>query len=150
MTLAVFAGSGTANARYCKAKVNDQKGVVIFPDGYSHPAGPAQPVDINNASVSLYDAANSWSVDSWAAMEAAGCVFLPAAGYRSYDFGKGSDVVYYFVVGNGGYWSCTAGGERFPQEAYMLDIADEVLDATAHCERNQGFPVRQVRDVTQN
>ena len=122
MTLAVFAGSGTANARYCKAKVNHQKGVVIFPDGYSHPAGPAQPVDINQASVSLYSVANSWSDDAWAAMEAAGCVFLPAAGFRYYDFGRVSEVVIFFVVGNRGYWSCTAGGESFPQEAYMLPL----------------------------
>lgn len=83
-------------------------------------------------------------------MEAAGCVFLPAAGYRYYDFGRVSEVVIYFVVGNGGYWSCTAGGESFPKEAYMLDIADEGLDATAHRGRNQGFSVRLVRDVTQN
>ena len=83
-------------------------------------------------------------------MEAAGCVFLPAAGYRYYDFGRVSEVVIYFVVGNGSYWSCTAGGESFPKEAYMLDIADEVLDATAHRGRNQGFSVRLVREVTQN
>ena len=73
--------NGTTNARFCKATVNSVPGLVIFADTYTHPIGVTAPKNINFPPAAF--TGNSWSGDDWTAMEMAGCVFLPAAGYRS-------------------------------------------------------------------
>ena len=74
--------NGTADARYAKAYLfGTMHGVIIFPDVYSHPAGVTAPTGINaTSSTSWYG--NKYTATDWAKMEAAGCVFLPAAGWR--------------------------------------------------------------------
>lgn len=70
----------TADARYIKAMVNGVYGVILFPDSYVHPDLAALPVHINDPEV--FFGLNVYSGCDWAAMEMAGCVFLPAAGFR--------------------------------------------------------------------
>ena len=72
--------NGVANARYCKAEVNGVNGVILFPDSYTHPAGVAQPNNINQPDV--YCNGNTYTAADWAAMEAAYAVFLPCGGTR--------------------------------------------------------------------
>ncbi|MBO4741083.1 MAG: hypothetical protein J5605_05500, partial [Bacteroidales bacterium] len=72
--------NGTENARYAKATVADVKGLIIFPDSYSHPSGPSAPTSINTTNANFNS--NTYDVAAWTLMEAAGCVFLPSAGYR--------------------------------------------------------------------
>jgi hypothetical protein len=93
--------NGTANARYAKAYLfGTTHGIIIFPDVYTHPAGVAAPTGIN-ATNSTSWSGNQYNATDWSKMEAAGCVFLPAAGYRN-----GVTVT---DVGNCGYyWSSTA------------------------------------------
>jgi hypothetical protein len=98
--------------------VNNVLGVVIYPDNY--------------AGVPYTTGAN------WSTFEAAGCVFLPAAGYR-----YGNSVS---NVGNyGGYWSSTASGDY---SARMVDF-----DNTGNWNENNaggrhyGLSVRLVHDV---
>ena len=67
------------NARFSRVKVNGVKCLVLFPDGYNHPDGVAVP------EVNPTDMSNEveYTVEQWAAMEAAGAVLLPAAGFRN-------------------------------------------------------------------
>ena len=68
-------------ARYTMATIGDTyKGLIIFPDYYTHPEGTGFTSGVFNSN-SNYTA--KVSLEGWAMMEAAGCVFLPAAGYCS-------------------------------------------------------------------
>ena len=69
------------NARYAKGKVNGVYGIILFPDTYTHPAGVTLPVGINEVGNAGWNG-NNYSAADWTAMETAGCVFLPATGYR--------------------------------------------------------------------
>lgn len=73
--------NSVANARYAKGKVNEVYGIILFPDTYTHPTGVALPVGINQVGNTGWNG-NNYSAADWTAMETAGCVFLPAAGYR--------------------------------------------------------------------
>ena len=70
----------SADARYTMAKIGTINGVIIFPDEYVHPDGTGFTAGTYNEA-SNYTA--TVSVAGWAKMEAAGCVFLPAAGYNN-------------------------------------------------------------------
>lgn len=88
---------GKTNARYAKAKVVMVRGVILFPDNYTHPSGVENPLGINSLDNSGWNN-NSYSASEWNKMENQGAVFLPAAGSR---FGK-------YVENFGGecnYWS---------------------------------------------
>lgn len=67
-------------ARYSKATIGGTyKGVIVFPDSYTHPNGTGFAGNCNNAKENY---ASTVSLEGWALMETAGCVFLPAAGYN--------------------------------------------------------------------
>ncbi|GEM_PF-1488315 len=68
-------------ARYTMATLGGTyKGMIIFPDNYTHPEGTGFTSGVFNSN-SNYTA--QVSLEGWTMMEAAGCVFLPAAGYCS-------------------------------------------------------------------
>lgn len=70
-------------ARFTLATIGGSyKGMILFPDNYTHPEGTGFVAGTYNAT-SYYTA--TISLEGWAKMESAGCVFLPAAGYE-YDF----------------------------------------------------------------
>lgn len=126
---------GTANARYAKGKVNNVQGVILFPDGYTHPTGIAAPTGINSTGNMGWNG-NNYSLAQWAEMEAAGAVFLPAAGDR---WGTSVGIVGSF----GDYWSST------PYDvvsACYVDFSSNYLITTNGSIRNSGFSVRPVRD----
>ena len=71
----------SAGARYSKATIGDTyKGVIVFPDNYTHPDGTGFTGHCENATEAY---SSTVSLKGWALMEAAGCVFLPAAGYST-------------------------------------------------------------------
>ena len=83
--------SDIANARFIKANVEGLAGLILFPDNYVHPYGMSNPANINKTGAESGGPTVAWNTNTitlvdWEKMEAAGCVFLPAAGYR--DFGK--------------------------------------------------------------
>ena len=129
--------NGTANARYAKAKVNNVQGVILFPDVYTHPAGVTAPTGIN-ATGNTGWTGNSYSSDDWTKMESAGCVFLPAAGYR-----YGSAV---HLAGSNGYWSSTPypSGANY---AYYVLFSSNSLNPASSSYRYNGYSVRLVRPV---
>lgn len=80
-TRATNTNLSTTNARYVAAKVNSINGLILFPDNYTHPSGITAPSYINGTANGW--SSNNYSSTDWSAMEAAGAVFLPAAGNRS-------------------------------------------------------------------
>lgn len=68
-------------ALYSKATIGGTyKGVIVFPDNYTHPNGTDFTGNCNNPTEAY---SSTVSLEGWALMEAAGCVFLPAAGYST-------------------------------------------------------------------
>ena len=123
------------NARYAKATVNDVKGVVLFPDSYTHPAGVTAPANINTANTNYN--ANTWSGANWTKMETAGCVFLPAGGYRS-----GTTVT---NASEGGYyWTSTPTGNYAYRVFYTMSA---VNTSTSTSYRYTCYSVRLVHDA---
>lgn len=127
--------NGTANARFAKATVVGKPGIIIFPDTYTHPDGVTAPSSINTAGAAF--TVNSYDATAWGKMETAGCVFLPAAGYRF-----GTSV--YNAGSNGYYWSSTVTNAS---RAYYVYFYSGYLDPANYYNRYYGFSVRLVRQV---
>ena len=69
------------DARYTLATLDGSyKGLIVFPDHYVHPEG-------TGFTAGTYNGASNFtatvSMEGWAKMEMAGCMFIPAAGYNS-------------------------------------------------------------------
>ena len=130
--------NGVTNARYAKSTVGGVAGIIMFPDSYSHPAGVALPTSINVSSANYIT--NNYSSTDWTAIEAAGAVFLPAAGFR-----EGSYVCH---VGNiCDYWSSTCYDSI---RACRIYIKNEFCNFNSYERRLHGFPVRLVRSYPCN
>ena len=127
----------TSNARYTEATINTDgtgvKGIILFPDGATFADTEATWGTINGNSAWTTTCTES----QWSALEAKGCVFLPAAGYRN-----GSSVS--SVGSYGGYWSSTA---YYTSNAYYVDFYSGSLSPASNYYRYYGFSVRLVRDV---
>ena len=122
----------TPDARFAKARVNNVRGLIIFPDDYSHPAGVTAPVGINQINATGWNS-NNYNLTSWNAMEQAGAVFLPAAGQRS-----GASVTN--VGTSGTYWSSTA---EMPNSGKGIRFISTMLDDVG-LSRYGGWSVRPV------
>jgi len=129
---------GTYNGRYAKAKVNNVQGIILFPDSYTHPDGVTTPISVNATGINGWNG-NNYSSADWTKMESAGCVFLPAAGYR-----YGSSV--YDAGTYGYYWSATPDGA---DKAYHVFFGSSSLNPALNSTRSLGCSVRLVREVTE-
>ena len=131
---------GKANARYCHATVAGVKGMILFPDVYIH---PATGLDLNSCINTNCDYSTKNILEAgWAEMEAAGAIFLPAAGYR-----ENSPYMYdYNSVGY--YWSSTVYSSSSPQtNAYYLLFSNNSLTVQSYRARYYGHAVRLVQDI---
>ena len=130
--------NGTADARYAKAYLfGTTHGVIIFPDVYTHPAGVTAPTGINaTSSTSWYG--NKYTATDWAKMEAAGCVFLPAAGWR--DATTIRRVNEYVR-----YWTSS----KYNSAGYArnVGIVDNSMNPADYNQKNYGYSVRLVHDA---
>ena len=80
--------------KYAKGNIHSTNGIIVFPDEFD----PSEnDVTISNANTSN-SAYISYSDADWTKLEDAGCIFLPAAGYR-----EGTTVYDYGTLGR--YWS---------------------------------------------
>ena len=124
--------STTSGIRYAKAQVNSVSGVILLPDDWS--TSYYTLASANTTRAAFTD--NNITADDWTStLEAAGCVFLPAAGNR-----YGSSVN---GVGSGGdYWSSTAYNINY---AYLVYFGLGSLDAGSYGYRHYGCSVRLVR-----
>ena len=127
---------GTANGCYAKATVADKVGIILFPDVYTHPTDVDAPASVNTPGAAF--TVNTYDAAAWAKMEAAGAVFLPAAGCR-----KGSPVSNAGATGL--YWSSSPDPSS-PNNAYYMYIHSNGVDVT-YWVRRQGRSVRLVCPV---
>ena len=102
-------------------------GMVLLPDNWS---GGTFHAAFNGWATNVYD------TSSWSDMEAAGAVFLPAAGWR---YGAGFDV----VGTRGGYWSSTP---YFEGGAYDVCFYEDSVYDYNYGHRSLGLSVRLVQD----
>ena len=144
--------NGTSDARYTLAVINQTalndgtgvNGIILFPDSYN---GPTTNIDdvltwgkIND--ISMWG--TKCTAAGWAELEAAGCVFLPAAGYR-----LGASYVY-SATSDGYYWSSsykTAFGPGSNESAYTAFFGGGAIGPRDSMHRHYGVSVRLVRPV---
>ena len=123
-----------ASSKRGTGNINGVGGLIILPDSWAQPSGCPE-FNPGFASSDGDWTHNSYTLAQWAQMEAAGAVFLPAAGYR-----LGTNVS---DVGNGCYWSSTPYNEN---DVYEMIFSSKSLNATGTRGRYCGSSVRPVQD----
>lgn len=100
----------SAPQKCSRATVNGTKGIILLPEIWTNPSGCSF---VGNASSF---STNTYSLTQWSAMENAGAVFLPAAGFRK---------VTTVYTGSGSYWSSTwsPAGTSMGGDAYKAQPA---------------------------
>ena len=138
---------GENNARYTMATINTDdtgvNGLILFPDNYAGPttdiAGSISWGTINSSS----DWGTHCTTDGWTTLEAAGCVFLPAAGYRL-------KITVINAGSYGYYWSSSC--KRDEDKAYCVTFGSNgtsyVANGRSCNNRHDGYAVRLVKDVS--
>ena len=116
-TRTVNGGTGSGKSYTLGQSVNGKLGVVIYPDSYTG---------------SVYTGSD------WATFEAAGCVFLPAAGKRS-----GNSVSDAGTKGH--YWSSSSGS--YPASANSVEISSSSISYSSSTGCCYGCSVRLVHDA---
>ena len=127
--------NSTENARYTEATINTDgtsvNGIILFPDNY------IEPTNTNGITFGTINGTSEWGTQcttaGWETLEAAGCVFLPAAGYRT-----GISVEEVGVSGR--YWSST----NFVSAAHNLRFESDFVQSDAKRVRHTGVSVRLV------
>lgn len=119
-----------------QATIGKVHGYILLPDDWQLPKKLEFTPNPNNWTT------NTYSTSQWAKMEAAGAVFLPAAGFRS---GQEMNVVGVF----GFYWSSTIfekDGE-LSNDARDIFFSEKRIGPRDHEKRFYGLSVRLVMDV---
>ena len=135
--------NSTSSARYTQATINTDdtpvNGIILLPDESigTTPSG---------VTWGAINAASEWGTQcttaGWAALEAAGCVFLPASG-------KGELTGGVSMVGSEGhYWSSSYAGSYWNSEyAYGMYFFSNYVSPQYSDARNYGLSVRLVKNV---
>ena len=119
------------------AQVNGVNGLILLPDSWTCPSGVTFKSGFHSEwGVDYYAAYQTFTADQWSKLEAAGAVFLPAAGGR---FGSFVD----YVRSCGFYWSAT---ESDSYDAYYLNFYSDWATMEYH-NRYKGLSVRLVKDL---
>lgn len=119
--------------RYVRATVCNILGILLLPDDWDDDTYPL--TDYNTYSAEI--TGNNIDASDWAILEGAGCVFLPAAGYRG---GKSINS----TGKDGYYWSSEYGLERPMAQAVRFYLS---VFNMFPCNRNVGNAVRLIYDV---
>lgn len=125
--------------RYAEVKVNDMPGLLIFPDTFTWPSGAgAEPENFDTA-CSNWNGVN-YQDAAFLTLQAAGCVFLPAAGYRD---GYVGNSIIYNVGSFGYYWSSTPFDD---DSAYSLYFYSGIVNPANDYARFSACAVRLVTE----
>ncbi len=119
--------------RFAKATVAGKSGVILFPDVYTHPTDLTALQSVNKSNDAY--TTNTFDAAAWAKMEAAGAVFLPAAGRRS-----GSTVL--AAGADGRYWSSSY--ISIVHSAYSVTFSSDGFSSMGSYYRFYGQSVRLV------
>ena len=114
------------------AQVNGVNGFIFLPDNWICPAS----ITFKSGFYGVYAAYQTFTADQWAELEAAGAIFLPAAGIRG-----GEEV--YGVQNFGYYWSAT---EYDSYNAGYLYFSPDGA-GMGNDYRGNGISVRLVKDL---
>ena len=133
--------NSTPNARYTMATINTDgtsvNGVILFPDNFDGSAS------YSGVTWGIINGTSDWGYGTscttagWTALQNAGCVFLPAAGYR-----EGTTVGE--TGTQGGYWSSTASTD---EASYALRFVSNTLESDFSCHWKYGYSVRLVSET---
>lgn len=115
-------------------------GLILLPDVWALPNGCSFTSNVTDSFIT-----NTYTSEQWDLMEAAGAVFLPAAGIRTGTSISGAG-------SSGIYWSSAplVSGTDSPGAAYNFEFSTISFSPTAHGSRCKGRPVRLVIDVPAN
>ena len=123
------------------AQVHGVNGLVFLPDNWTCPSGVTFKSGSHSSDgVDYYAVYQSFSADQWSKLEAAGAVFLPAAGGRSW-----KDVS--SVQSDGHYWSATEGYRYSDSRARTLGFSSLGAYMSDDSNRRFGFSVRLVKNL---
>ena len=121
------------------AQVNGVNGLIFLPDNWTCPSGVTFKSGFHSYDgVDYYAAYQTFTTDQWSKLEAAGAVFLPAAGCRD-----GSDVG--SVQYGGNYWSATEDSYNGSRAGY-IDFSTAAAYMNFY-DREYGRSVRLVKDL---
>ena len=133
-----------ATSKYGFATVNGVNGIIILPDVFVDPKrNMNENTDdfVGKATSNYGYNRNVYDSNGWALMEAAGAVFLPAAGDRL-------GVDFYDAGTYGYYWSSTAAPTSDFGNAYLMSFGSNSLRIIDRkLSRGYGLSVRLVRDA---
>ena len=129
----LFYGRQGAASKWGYATVAGRTGIVVLPDSFSDPRRNNGSGAFRGSATTGFTA-NVYNAEGWEAMEQAGALFLPAAGYRD-----GTSVLQ--TASNGHYWSASHCDEY---SSYRLSFAATCLGADGYDIRSNGFSVRLV------
>lgn len=119
------------------AHVSGTNGLILLPDDWECPSGIIFKSGFHSDySIEAYGQYQTFTTDQWSKLEAAGAVFLPAAGVR-----YGSDVYDEQNVSN--YWSAT--NYRSNNAYFFFFYSDAAF--LNHCSRSYSLSVRLVKDL---
>ena len=130
----LFNSRTNASSKWGTGIINGVSGLIILPDSWTLPSGCSFTAGFANSYGDWTH--NSYILAQWAEMEAAGAVFLPAAGNR---IGIGVES----VGDRGYYWSSSPDDEVI---AYFMNFYSNYLNAANYGSRSSGFSVRPVQD----
>ena len=136
-------GTNNGSARFIKAIVEGIKGILLFPDNYTHPNG----VSISGSNRYYNATGANYFFDGfrlgpnvWPKMEAAGAVFLPAAGHHADGVNVSDNNTAAW------YWSSSHYLTQYARAIYFTDNTKSSI-ATDKTYRYYGCSVRLVMDV---
>lgn len=118
-------GRATIDGRY--------KGILLLPDEWTPPDG----ISFTPALVGF--SSNVYTLEQWERMEAAGAIFLPAAGYRH---GR----LYDYKNSHGIYWSVSPYNASYADCAISFLFTENELHGSAAVNRSFALSVRLVQD----
>lgn len=120
-----------ADSLRSQATIPNLHGYILLPDNWETPEGLTFVPNTNNWET------NTYTVSQWREMEAAGAVFLPAAGER-----RGTQLRH----GNahGYYWTSESNNIR---QAMVIHFNDTIMFKSSVYQRSYGNAVRLVRDI---
>ncbi len=147
----LFDGRTNARDKCGYATVCGIKGLIILPDVFTDPmkSKGSEAFAPLSAAINNYPqfTDNEYTAGgNWEAMETAGAVFLPAAGFLYVGQDRSGDSEY--MSGDCKYWHSTASKEK-ANEAYNTSVIQGFFRSSETSFRSNGFSVRLVRDCTQ-
>ena len=136
----LFSGRTDASSKFGIGNIEGLGGMILLPDSWTLPSGCPT---FNPGLASRYNewTHNNYDSDKWAKMEAAGAVFLPAAGGRFYRVEQ-SNITVNDVGVFGSYWSSTSDDSRNAYYRMFVSLGQ----GSYSDERCYGRAVRLVRN----